>query len=62
MRVTVLADNDGPGISGARALCRDLGVPARLVILPAKDLREWVQHGATREAVEACLAAHGWKF
>jgi hypothetical protein len=60
-RVTVVADNDGPGISGARMLCRELGVPARLVVLPTKDLREWVQHGATREAVEACLAAHGWK-
>lgn len=59
-RVSVLADNDGPGVSGARAFCGQIGMPARLVVLPAKDLREWVQNGATREAVEACLAAHAW--
>jgi hypothetical protein len=59
-RVSVLADNDGPGIVGARAFCGHVGLPARLVVLPAKDLREWVKNGATRHAVEACIAAHGW--
>jgi hypothetical protein len=61
-RVSVLADNDGPGISGARALCGQVGLPARLVVLLAKDLREWVKNGATRQAVEACLAAHSWRM
>ena len=60
-RLSVLADNDSPGISGARAFCGQAGLPARLVVLPAKDLREWVRNGATRQAVEACLAAHGWR-
>ncbi len=60
-RVSVLADNDGPGIKGARTLCGQLGVRARVVVLPAKDLREWLCRGATRRAVEACLAAHGWR-
>ena len=61
-RLSVLADNDGPGIAGARAFCGQVGVSARLVVLPAKDLREWVRNGATRQAVEACLAAHHWKL
>ena len=60
-RLSVLADNDGPGIRGAHALCAQVGVQARVVVLPAKDLREWLRHGATRRAVEACLAAHGWR-
>ena len=60
-RLSVLADNDGPGISGARTFCGYVGLPARLVVLPAKDLREWVKNGATRQAVEACLAAHAWR-
>jgi len=60
-RVSVLADNDGPGISGARALSGQVGVSVRMVVLPAKDLREWVRNGATRQAVEACLAAHRWR-
>jgi len=50
-----------PGISGARTFCGYVGLPARLVVLPAKDLREWVKNGATRQAVEACLAAHTWR-
>ena len=60
-RVSVLADNDGPGLAGARAFCGQVGLPTRLVVTPAKDLREWVKNGATRQAVEACLAAHGWR-
>jgi len=60
-RMSVLADNDGPGISGARAFCGQVGLPARLVVLPAKDLREWVKNGATRQAVEVCLTAHPWR-
>ena len=59
-RLSVLADNDGPGISGARAFCGQIGLPARLVVTPAKDLREWVKNGATRQAVEVCLAAANW--
>jgi hypothetical protein len=60
-RLSVLADNDSPGIKGARVFCRQVGVRARVVVLPAKDLREWLWHGATRGAVDACLAAHGWR-
>lgn len=61
-KLSVLADNDGPGISGARTFCGQVGLPSRLVVLPAKDLREWVKNGATRQAVEACLAAHEWRM
>jgi len=60
-RLSVLADNDGPGIRGAKSLCGQVRVRARVIVLPAKDLREWLRHGATRRAVEACLAAHGWR-
>jgi len=60
-RLSVLADNDRPGIKGAREFCTRVGVLARVVVLPAKDLREWLRHGATRQAVEACLTAHGWR-
>lgn len=58
-RLAVVADNDGPGIAGARTFCAQVGLPVRLAVLPAKDLREWVRYGATRQAVEACLAAQG---
>ena len=60
-RLSVLADHDGPGVSGARAFCGQIGLLARLVVTPAKDLREWVLNGGTRQAVEACLTAANWK-
>ncbi len=60
-RLSVLADNDGPGIRGAQTFCSEVGVTARVVVLPAKDLREWLRHGATRCVVESCLEAHGWR-
>ena len=59
-RLSVLADNDGPGISGARAFCGQIGLPTRLVVTLTKDLRDWVKNGATRQAVEACIAAANW--
>ena len=60
-RLSVLADNDGPGVAGARDFCGRVGLPTRLAVLPAKDLRQWLRDGATRQAVEACLAAHNWR-
>jgi hypothetical protein len=60
-RVTVLADNDSSGVAGARTLCGQLDIPTRLAVLPAKDLREWVQNGATRQAVEACINNQIWR-
>ena len=60
-RLSILADNDGPGIRGARLLSKEVGVQTRIVVLPAKDLREWLGYGATKQALKACLAAHGWR-
>ena len=59
-RLSILADNDGPGIRGARLLSKAVGVQTRIVVLPAKDLREWLGYGATKQALKACLAAHKW--
>jgi len=59
-RLSILADNDGPGIRGARTLAKQVRMQTRIVVLPAKDLREWLRYGATKQALEACLAAHKW--
>lgn len=60
-RLTVLADNDGPGLAGAKQFQKDVGITTRLSVLPAKDLREWVSRGVTRGVVETCLNAGTWK-
>jgi hypothetical protein len=52
--VAVIADNDAPGIAGARRLAIALRpyVPdVRVAIPPLKDLREWVRGGATQGEV-----------
>lgn len=56
-RVVIVADADGPGVDGAHALADALIGRAVKVIKPrnAKDAREWLQNGVTREGVEAVV-------
>jgi phage/plasmid primase-like uncharacterized protein len=62
--VTIVADHDDlkrrpdgsawrPGISGAADLGRALRRQYRVVVPPAKDIRQWVCEGATRETFDA---------
>jgi hypothetical protein len=63
--LTVVADNDGPGVMGARRLCTALaaaGVRHRLVTAGGhKDMRKWWQTGTTRKTVELTWAQALWK-
>lgn len=59
--LTILADNDGPGRAGAERLARESRMRARIVTLPAKDVREAVRLGATRETIETCINNAAWK-
>jgi 5S rRNA maturation endonuclease (ribonuclease M5) len=58
-QVVVVADTDAPGQAGAERLADVLVayVPVRIVTPPAKDAREWVLLGGTRDAVQAAIAA-----
>ena len=59
--VVIVADHDGPGLNGARKLADRLWAPCGKhgvkVITPlrGKDVREWIQGGATRTAVDAVV-------
>ena len=54
-KAAIVADNDIPGIEGARKLAKELKRPVRIIIPPAKDIREWVKSGAGRcEIISAC--------
>jgi 5S rRNA maturation endonuclease (ribonuclease M5) len=54
-KVAIVADNDLPGIEGANKLAKELKRPVRIIIPPAKDIREWVRTGAGRcEIISAC--------
>ena len=55
--VAILADNDAPGLRGARKLAAVIRHPCRVAIPPCKDIREWVRLGATRADVEVVVAS-----
>ena len=52
----ILADNDKPGLDGARKLAAELAGPTTILILPAKDLRDFVKAGGTRQLIECLLS------
>jgi len=61
-RLSILADNDGPGRTGAERLAADVRLRARIVTLPAKDVREAVRRGAGRSTIEACINNAAWRY
>jgi hypothetical protein len=60
-RAVILADNDLPGIQGADRLAGEIGLPTALLLLPAKDVRDFVRLGGTRQMVEAILRETIWR-
>jgi hypothetical protein len=68
-RVIVIGDNDiskwegqvSPGIDGAKKLAVELQVPVASLLLPAKDTREFVKQGGTRQLLEALCRNLVWR-
>lgn len=60
-RAVLLADNDMPGIQGAQRLASEIGLPSALLVLPAKDVRAFVQAGGTRQMIETLLHDTIWQ-
>lgn len=59
-RVVIVTDNDEPGLRGAEKLQNQLSVMSCIFIPPAKDLREFVSLGGTRNLIEASLKDLVW--
>ncbi len=60
-RVVVIADNDRPGLDGARKVGGELKLPFAVYVPPAKDVREFVRLGGTRAMVENTLKGLIWQ-
>ena len=71
--LVVIADNDDPkprpgggwwqpGFDGARKLVEAVGLPFKMLAPPAKDIRAWVQNGATRAAFDFLADSQAWRF
>ncbi len=63
--VVIISDNDAPGMAGSERLQSHLNVPYREVLLPCKDLRNFLILGGTRKLLESIaskqLPKHGGK-
>jgi len=72
-RVTIVADNDkyrksdadgkmyNPGIYGATELAQALGLKYRIIVPPAKDMRAWINDGATPQTFKALADNSIWR-
>ena len=58
-RVVIVADNDDPGIRGAKTLQIHLPVPSCVLVLPCKDLREFIKIG-TRRMLDDMIDSVTW--
>lgn len=59
-RAVIVVDNDSPGVRGAKALASELQIPCCALILPAKDMREAVSLGMTKELMESLTTSLVW--
>lgn len=60
-RVVIIADNDRPGLDGARKVGEELKLPFAIYVPPAKDVREFVRLGGTRAMIENTLKGIVWQ-
>lgn len=58
--VVVVSDNDDPGLNGARRLAGELPFRSCVYLPPAKDLRQAVGLGLTRQMIESTINGMIW--
>jgi phage/plasmid primase-like uncharacterized protein len=68
----IIPDNDAPkrrpggwwqpGIDGARRMIQAVRLPYKLCVPQAKDIRAWVQAGATRNDFDYLTEQQAWRF
>lgn len=60
-RAVIVADKDDPGLNGATMLQRNMNIPSTVILLPAKDLRDYVKNGGTAELLDCELENAIWR-
>jgi len=60
-RAIIVADRDTPGQQGAQKLAKQIGVRSTIWTPPAKDLREFLQAGGTRDVIDSEVSNFVWK-
>jgi hypothetical protein len=59
-KVVLIADNDTPGIEGAKKVAKEVGLRHVIYLPPCKDLREYVKLGGTRQFIENSINNLVW--
>lgn len=59
-RIVIVADNDKPGLSGAKSLASVTPIPSCTLVLPVKDMREFVRCGGDCGTLSAILKTMIW--
>ena len=59
-RCVLVADNDGPGVLGAKMLQAHLSCNSCIIVLPAKDVRAYKSLGGTRELLDSMINTSIW--
>ncbi len=60
-RAILISDNDRPGIEGAKALACELQIAVAAMLLPAKDLRQFLAYGGTRSLLDSLERQLVWR-
>jgi hypothetical protein len=60
-RAVIVSDKDEPGLRGAEMLQRALVIPSAILLVPGKDLREFVKAGGTRKLLDTDIKNLVWK-
>jgi hypothetical protein len=55
-------DQQSPGIEGAKRLAQELQIPVASMVLPAKDMRKFLEMGGTRPVLESMEKHLVWKL
>ena len=57
----IVADNDEPGLRGAKMLQGHLAMPSAIVVLPCKDMRLFLNLGGTLEDLNCIVSGLAWQ-
>jgi 5S rRNA maturation endonuclease (ribonuclease M5) len=61
LEVVIVCDNDSPGLAGADLLMKSIRKPVVKLIPPTKDIRFFVQKGASKALIDSMLKDMIWK-
>lgn len=57
----IIVDNDTPGVNGSAVLSAALPVSSCQIVLPAKDMRQFVNNGGTRKILDSIVKSVIWR-